>query len=277
MAHPPPEPDIDVQSVPRSRWAPLATVAIVLGSLTILAGLVLPALAGRASWGSRKSSCGNNQRQIVLSALVYANDNANLLPCRPTDATGAPARTTTAIDGFCTAAASLEYLTISSNGDLPNKSFNCPSNTTTNQLLATWNPSQPITYTAGISAWGANHLPFAAGGPGAMAYAYDWSAPPSAGVNRVMTIDRGTITVAHRMIAMACAADGHVFMLSLIPRAGPSGAHVTRDEFGGVEAVSGIATDSSTAGHPDDVYDDQDDDGAEMVPGCGSSTRAWVR
>jgi hypothetical protein len=274
MAPPPPEHDPFTPPRP-SRVGPVVGTGAVLILLTIIAGMVLPALANDAYWGHHRSSCGNNQRQIALSALVYANDNDQLWPCRPTDAHGAPARGIADIDGFCTAAASLEMLWIRSNGDLPVKYFVCMNHRATRDYLSA--PTSGLTYAGGISQWGAHHRPQEAGGPGGMAYAYDWSAPTNASAIRIILADRGTITVAHKRVSMSAAADGHVVTINLLDQARPAGCLATTDEFGGWEGIRGPAKDSSTGTSLDDVYDEQGDDGAILVPANGSSTRAWVR
>jgi hypothetical protein len=229
---------------------------------------------------SRKSACANNQRQIILSAMVYANDNNQLWPCRPTDAHGHATTDPAAIDGFCTAAASLEFLMVCNSGDLTLKLFVCPSNTGTLQYLPNPTQGNSMDYATGVSQWGNNHLPQTPGGPGAMAYAYDWSAPTDTSAIRVMITDRGNLTVAHKTVIMAAAGDGHVETINLTttdgsPRA--PGAHVTMDLDGNPERAVGAAKDASFKAVADDPYDDHDDDGNMQLPGQGSSTRSWVR
>jgi hypothetical protein len=226
---------------------------------------------------SRSTTCANNQRQIILSAMVYANDNNQLWPCRPTDAQGNATTDPTRIDGFCTAAASLEMLMVR-NTDLPLKIFLCPSNTGTFNYL-----SPPydnlMAYDHGVSQWGRNHWPATAGGPGAMAYAYDWSAPSSASAVRVMMTDRGNLSCAHKQYIMVAAGDGHVVKIAIAPATQRTlNDLVTLDLNGTGETASFPAKDSSpTPTDQDDVYDDHGDDGAMNRPGLGSSTRCWVR
>jgi len=274
-------PDADdrdlIQPKRRSRGKTVITTLLVFVFLLILAGMLLPALNMDRS-ESHHDTCGNHQRQIILSAMVYANDNDQLWPVRPTDAHGNFTTDPAAIDGFCTAAASLEFLMVRNSADLSLKLFVCPSNTETLQYLP--NPTlNPLAYPTGVSQWGNNHLPATPGGPGAMAYAYDWSAPTNTSSIRVMITDRGNLTVAHKKVIMAAAGDGHVLTINVTEENAPRapGTHVTMDLNGANETASFSAKDSSDKNDQDDVYDDRGDDLNMNKPASGSATRCWVR
>jgi type II secretory pathway pseudopilin PulG len=265
----------------RPRVKNIITGLLLVALMVLIAGMVLPALTMDMDRGRRHVSCANNQRQIVLSAMVYANDNDQLWPVRPTDAYGRATTDPTAIDGFCTAAASLEFLMVRNSADMALKLFVCPQNTSTQEYLT--NPtegSKIIDYASGESHWGNNHLAETPGGPGAMAYAYDWSAPTNTSAIRVVITDRGNLTVAHKKVIMGAAADGHVVTINMTAEnwQRSPGTHVTMDLNGGNETASFSAKDSSNGNNDqDDVYDDRGDDLNMNKPACGSATRCWVR
>jgi len=168
---------------------------------------------------------------------------------------------------------------VKNSADMPVKLFVCPSNTGTLQYFPD-RTLNPLGFATGVSQWGNNHLPSTSGGPGAMAYAYDWSAPTNASNDRIMMIDRGNLTCAHKGQAMAVAGDGHVETILLIPiaqRPHPPESHVTMGLDGRSEGAIGLAKDAAFQGIADDPYDDHDDEGNMQLPGQGSSTRCWVR
>ena len=268
-----------IESARPSRRKAVISTLLVFALIFILGGMLLPVRVYNEG-ASRKTICGNNQRQIILASMVYANDSTQLWPCRPTDAFGHATTDPSAIDGFCTAAASLEWLLIRDHADLPLGLFRCPSNRGTIIYLPDPALGRVMEYANGVSQWGNNHLPTTVGGPGGMPYAYDWSAPADTSAVRIMMTDRGTITVAHKMVAMAAAGDGHVETITLTttddtPRI--PGAQVTMDLNGNPERAVGAARDASFKGIADDPYDDHDDEGNMQLPGQGSSTRCWVR
>ncbi|MBM3834304.1 MAG: DUF1559 domain-containing protein [Verrucomicrobia bacterium] len=57
----------------------LIELLVVIAITAILASLLLPALA-KATEQGRRIKCGNNQRQLALSWLMYSNDNYDRLP-----------------------------------------------------------------------------------------------------------------------------------------------------------------------------------------------------
>ena len=57
----------------------LIELLVVIAIIAILAALLLPALSGAKEQG-RKTRCVSNERQIIYSCLLYADDNRGLLP-----------------------------------------------------------------------------------------------------------------------------------------------------------------------------------------------------
>jgi prepilin-type N-terminal cleavage/methylation domain-containing protein len=57
----------------------LIELLVVIAIISILAGLMLPALAGGKE-RSRRVTCKNSQRQLILAVHMYADDNSQWLP-----------------------------------------------------------------------------------------------------------------------------------------------------------------------------------------------------
>src|ERR1700683_5362051 len=63
----------------------LVELLIVIGIITILIALLLPAL-GRVREQARQVQCLSNLRQLGIAILMYTNENAGMLPrSAPTD------------------------------------------------------------------------------------------------------------------------------------------------------------------------------------------------
>jgi type II secretory pathway pseudopilin PulG len=65
----------------------LIELLVVIAIIAILAAMLLPAL-GAAKEQGRKTACFNNNRQIILACLMYADEHRGLLPCGSMDAPG---------------------------------------------------------------------------------------------------------------------------------------------------------------------------------------------
>src|SRR5688572_1984025 len=77
---------------PRSSHAfTLIELVVVIAIIAILAAMLLPAL-GTAKEHGRKSACFNNNRQIILACLIYADNQNGRLPCGSMDAPGVIAK-----------------------------------------------------------------------------------------------------------------------------------------------------------------------------------------
>jgi prepilin-type N-terminal cleavage/methylation domain-containing protein/prepilin-type processing-associated H-X9-DG protein len=57
----------------------LIELLVVISIIAVLAGLLLPAIS-MVRQSAQATECGSNQRQIVLMAMMYSDDNEELLP-----------------------------------------------------------------------------------------------------------------------------------------------------------------------------------------------------
>ncbi|MGH7969858.1 MAG: prepilin-type N-terminal cleavage/methylation domain-containing protein [Limisphaerales bacterium] len=63
----------------------LIELLVVIAIIAILAAMLLPALA-RAKEKARRTQCRNNEKQVLLSFLMYGHDNRDMMPKLPTNA-----------------------------------------------------------------------------------------------------------------------------------------------------------------------------------------------
>lgn len=270
-----------------NRGFTLIELLVVISIIAILAGMLLPAI-NMVREGARKANCGNNQRQIVLGMNVYANDNDQSFPYLNTVTVGTGAATgATIVDGGATLVTSnsaasqvtmntFEFLAYTTGGDIPGKTFACPSNMTVRPAAVNASAAN-ITAAAAAGAgatWAVTLAPGTLNNVGA--YAYDWTVPSNGSSIRVVTADRpknGLITgdmTTHKSVAMAAFADGHVGNIN--KGTGSIGGTPTTGLDGVTNAWIAINKDAGT----DNIYD-SNADGAPYTPGGGSTTRAWVK
>jgi prepilin-type N-terminal cleavage/methylation domain-containing protein len=250
----------------------LIELLVVISIIAILAGMLLPAI-NMVRESARKSSCGNNQRQIVLAMLVYANENDGLWPVRPTLDDGSFDAAMQPVKALSTAVGSFEFLAGQTGRDITYKVFICPDE------ISSRPPGGAATleYATGTSAW-AQSVAGSASNSTCPGYAFDWSVPVRATGSRVVTTDRGVIAKAHHKLAMACFGDGHTGTLR---QSNGTPVGTTTDLLGGVALGNVVFANPDAIGEDaartvDDVFDGNGD-GAMDTPALGSTTRCWVR
>ena len=255
----------------------LIELLVVISIIAILAGMLLPAI-NMVRENARKSNCGSNQRQIILAAMVYQNDNDSAWPAiYQTTANAATFGTPAATTAHIVTMNSFEYLAYSTGGDLSPKIFSCPSNPQVKPALAASN----------LGAWSA-----IATSPlqstNAQAYAYDWAAPANSASSRVVMADRpvsvataaGTYATNHKSNAMAVFADGHVGTINVAVSATGTATTAPVYLFAQTNTVVtgwyGTNKDAVTNNVYDSIYDSGSEP-AGITAGTGSTTSAWVK
>jgi prepilin-type N-terminal cleavage/methylation domain-containing protein/prepilin-type processing-associated H-X9-DG protein len=257
----------------------LLVVISIIATLAIMLSL-MSRQDPRLNGAHRKPNCGNNQRQIVLGMLIYANDYKQAWPVLMSIANNAAASYTTPTTGLQFASItmnSFEFLAYTSGGDLNYKIFTCPSNMTIKPPVANVSaaavPTVSGTWSAAVGSTAFN----------VQAYAYDWSAPSNSTSVRVITADRpknwattGDFT-NHKSVAMAAFADGHVANINKSTTAA-LGTNRTLAQDNVANAWTGENKDANGT-VIDNIYDDYSDaDGTSQVTaGGGSTSRAYVK
>jgi len=232
---------MDTTQVTRAGFS-LTEIMVVMILTGLIVGLLLPNLHGYGDRESRRASCCNNQRQIVLGMAVYANDNDQKWPVFTANHAGhwVPLEDQL-FDPTATAIGSLELLSYVTGGDLAPKLFSCISK----PIARPSSPADTNGASTSVSVWAAH-------GPAHIGYAYDWSTPPDACSVRVVTGDRDQ--QAHKgSVVMAAFADGHAGVINRV-----ASTFINRDA------------------NNDDLYTAVGD-GRMDTPGMGSTTRAYLR
>ncbi|HAT09858.1 MAG TPA: hypothetical protein DCS97_04550 [Planctomycetes bacterium] len=247
----------------------LIELLVVISIIAILAGMLIPTvqiLMARA----RQTACANNQKQIILGMLTYAQDNDGRWPLWYAKADGssagrasgatAPAGT----DATATACASLELTSAWSDGDIGRQVFRCPA-------LPDVSPASEANlrlpdYDGSSARWTtALGMPFA----------YDWSVPANARSARIVLANRPTAEGSpHGRTINAIYGDGHVGSVAVRSSAPTGTATVATDgNPAQVTAVNAELEDATADG----LYDGNGDGTGSGLGGRGSRTRTWVR
>ena len=73
------------QTIRRRQAFTLIELLVVIAIIAILAAMLLPALS-TSKEQARKTFCFNNNRQIILACILYADSQNGRLPCGSIDA-----------------------------------------------------------------------------------------------------------------------------------------------------------------------------------------------
>lgn len=254
----------------------LIELLVVVSIIAILAGILFP-VANSLRETARRTSCGSNQRMIVMDMLTYAQNNSARWPrMKVTNGEftypfssnnsydnlsvvpAADAGLSTVVDTFAF------LLSDRAAGTVGTKTFQCPAS---DKLMRAGLANDPMALAA--------------------SYAYDYGTMPDSGAERVVLGDRphgaGTqrssaaLTSPHRSLVMIAFADGHVDQQRL---AAGTGSNVTTEFFlngsGNVDYQPAVAAQllpfAVTADR--NLFDQQGDD---VLQANGSRNRAWLR
>jgi prepilin-type N-terminal cleavage/methylation domain-containing protein len=267
-----------LHSTRRSQGFTLIELLVVISIIAILAGMLLPVI-GVVREMARKTSCGNNQKQILGAMISYGTDLGGGWPDpRGGTATWKMPISSTALtpaDGPKYTSACFELIAVASG--LPNTLFKCPS-------ASTGGPKTKATLSAANTTWGWGTASTF------VSYAFDWAAPSDSGSARVVLADRDP--KYHSDSAVVVYGDSHTATLKKF--AGTVGGDKTIKDQGGATVGVFIENPSAkgAAGQedvvadvvPDNIYDNVSDyDGTSTTqadtyaPGSGHKTRSWVK
>ncbi|MFW5860058.1 MAG: type II secretion system protein [Planctomycetota bacterium] len=218
----------------------LIELLVVISIIGILAGLLVPAIAG-AREGSRQTQSGNNCRQITTMIIKYTTDHSNV----PFgwDSNADTARDT-GIDAADTAmnatALAFQVLHSSYSTDIQPELFKHPQIDAKDELI------QPQ-----LEEGKAKGDALASNSEHAKGYAFDWSINPTPGAGRVVVGERDPSKWNNGKVMMAFG-DGSVKGIERGTK--PSGGTLTSVSAGGSDVLYGVVNpnyDANMQGIPD--------------------------
>lgn len=263
-------------STSADRGFTLIELLVVVSIIAILAGILFP-VANALRESARRTSCGSNQRMIVMDMLTYAQNNSARWPrMKLTNGVftypfssnssfdnlsvvpSADAGLSTVVDTFAF------LLSERAAGTVGTKTFQCPAS---DKLMRQALANDPMAIAA--------------------SYAFDYGIMPNSGAERVVLGDRphgagsqrasAAQTSPHRSLVMIAFADGHVDQQRLT--AG-TGSNVTTEFFLNGSAVVDHQPAAAAqllpyaATSDSNLFDQQGDD---VLQANGSRNRAWLR